>query len=558
MVTIIDAIEVRGGAGTLTVLAADGTTRTATWAAVHDRARRLAEVLNRRGVGRGDRVCLLADTSVELVAAVQATWLAGAAVTMLPLPVRTADAAYRARLERLLADARPALLALGDPCRSLRPALARSFATAELKELVAEAHGGLPATRPEIRPGDLAILQYTSGSTRDPRGVPVTHGHLTANLAGIRSATRHEATHGCQLSWLPLYHDMGLVGGLALPMSCGCPLVLQSPVAFAARPIAWLEAVTSFRATVTGAPNFAWALMARLLAARPLPDPAVRLDSLRLALTGAEPVDPAAMARFVAAAAPRGLDPAVVLCGYGLAEATLAVTFSRPGAGLRTDVVDPVALESHGRAVAAPTPPGRSLARLGRPVPGTRIRIVDQTDGRVLGQRRVGRIEVAGPAVTAGYWGAPTTRPDRWLPTGDLGYLADGDLVVCGRESDVLFAAGRNVFPQDVEVVAGAVVSVRPGQAVAFGVPGPGTGDRLVVAVESASWADTSAVAALRAAVVAAVVAEVGLTPREVVVLAPGHLCRTSSGKPRRAETRRRYLAGELARPVTTELEAIR
>ncbi|GIJ63987.1 AMP-binding protein [Virgisporangium aurantiacum] len=555
MRTIVDAIAGRaGGPGTLTVLDADGGEHAVGWSEVHHRARRVATVLGRRGIGPGARVGLLADTSIDLVTTLQAVWLVGAAVTVLPLPARRPDDAYLSRLSRVIADARLGLVVVGSPLTESALPLDASTSSVALSALVARARAAEPATPVVTSPADLAVLQYTSGSTREPRGVPVTHGHLAVNLSAIRVATRHERVHGCVVSWLPLYHDLGLIGCLALPMSCGCPLVLQSPAAFAARPIAWLEAVAAYRATATAAPNFAWELMARLLADRPGTDAAIDLGSLRLALTGAEPIDPVAMARFAAVAGRYGLDPSIVTCAYGLAEATLAVTVSAPGVGLQVDVVDPTSLETHGAAV----PPsggdtGRPLVRLGGPVPGARLRIVDRVSGRELGDRRVGRIEVTGSSVVGGYWGEESAGPAGWLRTGDLGYVTDGDLVVCGRESDLLFAAGRNVFPQDAEAAASTVPAVRAGNAVAFGVPGSRAGDRLVVAVESRAWADPAAADALRAAVTAAVVAEVGLTPRAVVVLAPGRLCKTSSGKLRRAEMRRRYLAGQLdpVRPTT-------
>jgi fatty-acyl-CoA synthase len=561
MRTIVDAIAgQRGGSGTVTVLGVEGTVGAASgggrarWSDVHDRARRLAGLLARRGVGPGSRVGLLADTSVDLVAVLQAVWLAGAAVTVLPLPARQTPQGYLDQLRRVIADARLGLVVVGSPAQAAERPLGAAAPTVGLAALVAQARSVEPAT--PVAPGseDLAVLQYTSGSTREPRGVPVTHGNLAANLAAMRVATRHDSVHGCVLSWLPLYHDMGLVATLALPMSCGCPLVLQSPLAFAARPIGWLEAISDHRATATAAPNFAWSLVTRLLEARPGPEPSIQLGSLRLALTGGEPVDARAMQRLLAAAGRHGLDPATLTCAYGLAEATLAVAISTPGSGLCVDRVDPAALETRGEAVprsggpGGPGCSGRDLARVGRPVPGTRVRIVDRLSGRQLGERRVGRIEVAGPSVVGRYWGQPPASGDGWLRTGDLGYLAGGELVVCGREKDLLFAAGRNVLPQDVEAAAGDVRGVRAGNVAAFDVPSQ-AGDRLAVAVESRSWADAVAAAQIRAAVTAAVAAEVGLTPRAVVVLPPGRLHKTSSGKLRRAETRRQYLDGTLDPP---------
>jgi len=527
MRTIVDAI--RAGArsdGRLTVLGPDGAVAASLpWSTVNERAGRMAAALAARKIGRGCRVGLLADTSLDLVIAVQAVWLAGAAVTVLPPPARGGG-----NLRAIVADARPDLIvttyheAMGPP-------------TMTLSELAAAADASPSPRAPDgPEPGDLAVLQYSSGSTRSPRGIPVTHGHLAANVAAIRAATDHETLHpGPAFSWLPLYHDMGLIGFLTVPMSCGCSLVLQSPAAFARRPAGWLEALSRYRATASGAPNFAYALLTRLLIA----GMDVALDSVRFLLTGGEPVDAATMAGFAAAGARHGLDPRAIVPAYGLAESTLAVTFAPPGVGVRVDRVEPDALEYADRAIPAPN--GRPLVKVGAPVPGTDLRVVDTRGGEPVGPRRVGHIEIRGPSVVGHYWGEAAPPHGSWVRTGDLGYLADGELVVCGRAKDVLFAAGRNIFPQDIEAAAAEVPGVRGGGVAAFGVPGQ-CGDRLVVAVESRG-VDPETV---RRDVAAAVLREVGLAPYAIVALPAGRLPRTSSGKLRRAEARRLYQCGDL------------
>ncbi|MEJ3749948.1 AMP-binding protein [Actinomycetes bacterium KLBMP 9797] len=530
MTTVVDAIASGGRGGSLTVLDAEGRAEELSWARVHLRARRVAAVLAGEGVGRGRRVGLLADTSVDLVSVLQAVWLTGGAVTV--LPVGAGGHRDRDRVRAVAADAALDLVVVADPAVG-----ALGAPVLPLADLVRRSAIAAPAPVIRPAPSDLAVLQYTSGSTRTPRGVPVSHAHLAANLDGIRLAAGHEADHpGPLLSWLPLYHDMGLIGGLALPMSCGCPLVLMSPVGFARRPAAWLAAIHRYRPTCTGGPTFAFGLLARILRAAPAAD----LRSLRHLVLGGEPVDPATMADFLAAAAPCGLDPAALAPAYGLAESTLAVTYSPRGQGLRVDRVDPVTLETAGVAVAAAG--GRALARLGPPLPGVSLRIVDRATGAEVGERRVGHIEVRGPSVVGRYWGEPPPPAGAWLRTGDLGYLADGDLVVCGRAKDVVFAAGRNVYPSDVEAAAAEVPGVRWGGVAAFGVPAAG-GDRLVVAVESVSRAPET----VRRAVVDAVLDEVGLTPAAVLVLPPRRLPKTSSGKIRGAAARRLYQCGELS-----------
>jgi fatty-acyl-CoA synthase len=545
MNTVVDAImEHSGSDATLTVVGASGDAVTVAWAEVHDRACRMAAVLADAGLGRGCRVGLIGDTGVELVCALQGVWLAGGAITVLPLPTRADQPGYLEAVLAVVADAGLDLVIIDDLMASMTAPLTTRSQTAvmALATLVRAAHARSAATPVRPDPADLAILQYTSGSTRAPRGVPVTHAHLAANLDAIGVATSTEPSR--MLSWLPLYHDMGLIGFLALPMSLGWPLVLQSPICFLTRPASWLQAIERYRPIVSAAPNFAYRLMTRLLRAGLRAD----LSSLEFLLSGGEPVDPAAMAEFAAAARPCGLDPLAIVPAYGLAEATLAVSFSPRGRGLLVDAVDPTLLETEGMAEPArPGHPARQLVRLGPPVPGTSVRIVDRTTGQDVGERRVGHIEIRGPSVVGHYHGEQPPTADAWLRTGDLGYLADGELVVCGREKDMLIVAGRNVFPHDVECVTAEVPGVRIGRVAAFGIAGD-AGDRLVIAVETRD-ADPEP---LRQSVSVAVAIEIGLTPADVVVLSPGRLPRTSSGKLRRAETRQRYLAGSL---TPTELE---
>jgi len=535
--TIVDAILARaGGPGELTALGPGGRAQSLSWARLHRQARRMASVLVDGGVARGSRVGLLAEPSLDLVTALQAGWLAGASITVLSRPPRRAGLPA---LRRVLADAGLRLVVVD---AELAVEAAAGFAPTpvlSLAELAGRARSTPPAAVRPPAPADLAVLQYTSGSTRTPRGVPVTHRHLAAQLAAIRDAVGHDPQHPHRvLSWLPLYHDLGLIAFLAFPMSSGCSLVLQSPAGFALRPASWLAALSRHRSTLTGAPDFAYRLLLPLLEA----GLAIDLSAVRLMVSGGEPINARAMARFTAAAARHGLDPRAIMPAYGLAEATLAVTCSPAGAGLVTDPVDPVRLEREGRAVPAPAGGRvRTLARLGRPVHGMQVRVVRPGTGALAAQREVGEVEVRGGSVVGHYWGEPPAPAGAWLRTGDLGYLAGGELVVCGRSKDVLFAAGRNLYPPDIEAMAGQVAGVRPGGAVAFGIPGD-QGDRLVVVVETR----TAGRAAVCRAVALAVAGEAGIRPARVIAVPPGRLPRTTSGKLRRAEARCRYLAGEL------------
>jgi fatty-acyl-CoA synthase len=537
MRTVVDAITgTLHRAATLIVAGRGGEPDTCLpWARVHGQARRMAGVLGRHGIRPGHRVGLLGDTSAGLVTAMQAVWLRGAAFTVLPPPGVNQRRGDLSHLSAIAADARFDLVVVGEECGETGAALAGTVKIAELSTLEHEARSAPPVAPVPLDLGDLAILQYTSGSTRRPRGIAVAHRNLAANLDAIEERVGRDTfdtATACWVSWLPLYHDMGLIAFLTLPMSRGCATVLQSPMAFARQPSTWLDRLCRHRATVTGAPNFAYGLAAQLLDG----NPAVDLSTLRVMITGGEPIDAAMMYRFTDAARRHGLDPGTVTPAYGLAEATLAVSISPLGRGIRVDEVDRDVLERDGRAErVAGGRTARPLVRLGPPLAGTRVRITDPRTGEPTAGRVVGQIEVAGPSV-AGRAG------DGWLRTGDLGYLAEGELVICGRAKDVLFAAGRNVYPQDVEAAAAEVPGVRPGGAAAFGIPAE-QGDRLVVVVESRD-ADR---AALGRAVAVAVMNESGMAPADVAVVRPGWLPKTSSGKLRRVEARQRYLAGELA-----------
>ena len=508
----------------------------------HDDARRMAAVLSARGVAPGSHVVLLGATSRPFAAAVEAVWWAGGCVAVLPLPVRTASREHFVRRTHTRIRQADAALVIADPpmARLLGPAPA-GRPLVGLADLQAAAPGA-DARRQAPSPEDLAVLQFTSGSTADPKAVMVPHACVTANLDGFAAAASLDPGRDVLVSWLPLYHDLGLVMFLALSLTTGVEVVLAPPERFQAKPADWMRWMADFHGTLTAAPDFAYAVAARTLDGGPTLD----LSSCRLAINGGEPIDPSTVERFCAAGGRHGLEPGSVACGYGLAEATLVVTFPRPGTGMTVEYVDRVALETDRRAVAVrPGSPGcRRLARLGAPIPGTDLRVVDPDAGAPLQERSVGEVEVAGASVTPGYYRLPAaTRAamhDGWLRTGDLGYLSDGELVVCGRLKDVIIVAGRNLYPEEVERAAAAVEGVRAGNVIAFGTVDTGR-ESLVVVAECRG--DPGAV---RARVARDVRREVGVTPADVVLVAPGTVPKTSSGKLMRSSCRRMYLEGEL------------
>jgi fatty-acyl-CoA synthase len=376
--------------------------------------------------------------------------------------------------------------------------------------------------RPEDDLERLAILQFTSGSTSDPKGVMLPHGTLGANLDAIERATSLDPDHDVLVSWLPLYHDMGLVGLLTTGLSTGTPLVLGAPTDFTSSPGRWMEWISTYRGTATAGPNFSYVLAARALGrGEPLD-----LSCLRIALNGAEPVDPATVARFVEAGERHGLRPGAVFPAFGMAEVGIAGTFPEPMTGLRTDPVDRTVLEAErfASSVAPDHERARHLAILGRPVEG---------------------LEIRGTSVTPGYYKRPDANAelfhDGWLRTGDLAYLLDGEMVMCGRIKDVIIVGGRNVFPEDIERALADVDGVRAGNVIAFGVDQQGK-EGVVVVAESKS----DDLPEVRRSVAARVRDAVGLPAKDIVLVAPGSLPKTSSGKLQRSLCKLRYLGAEL------------
>jgi fatty-acyl-CoA synthase len=514
------------------------------WAQLHEEARAMAAGLQARGVGPGTHIGILGATSRPLVTAIQAAWLCGGAAVVLPLPMRLGSIEEFAAQTRARIRNADVALVLVDP--DLAPFVEPQPGDPPFVLLTEAATGYRPDhfDRPADDPDALAILQFTSGSTADPKGVMLPNGTVGANLDAIAEAAELDVDDDVLVSWLPLYHDMGLIGLMTLPMTTGTDLVLAPPQDFLASPTRWMEWLSHYGGTATAGPNFSYALAARALRRHPGLD----LSRWRIGLNGAEPVDPDSVEAFTEAGARHGLDPRLVFCAFGMAEATLAVTFPVPMTGMATDCVDRRVLETD--RYAAPAEPGfagaRRLARLGKPVPGLQIRVVDPS-GRPMREREVGELQIKGTSVTTGYYKRPdatadTFTSDGWLRTGDLAYRVEGELVVCGRIKDVIIVGGRNVFPEDVERAVANVAGVRAGNVIAFGVEGRKGKEALVVVAESRSEDGQT----VRREVAERVLDAVGLPTSEVVLVAPGTLPKTSSGKLQRSLCRTRYLEAEL------------
>jgi fatty-acyl-CoA synthase len=539
------------GSGSVTFVgtaAGGGDADRVAWARLHEDARAMAAVLQGRGAGPGVHVAVLGATTRPLVTAIEATVLAGATLVALPLPMRLGSLdefvqQTRARIQHadaaiLIVDAELATLVDPPPPGTL---------IVRVDDLVRDADAAGPTrwSRPADDPEQLAILQFTSGSTAAPKGVMLPDRCIGTNVDAIVAGAR--ITHDDRaVSWLPLYHDMGLIGLLLTPMLNGFELVLGAPQDFMAAPSRWLEWISEFRGTITAGPNFSYALAARALRR----SQGLDLSSWRLALNGAETVDPDAVEAFCVAAAPHGFAAAAAVPVFGMAEATLAVTFPSPDTGMVVDRVDRHVLEREHRAEPAAVDSEASTTRrlplLGSPLADFELRITDPQTGAVRGERDVGELEVRGASITPGYYRNPEATVaafrDGWLRTGDLAYLVDGQLVVCGRLKDMIIVGGRNVFPEDVERAAAGVDGVRAGNVIAFGSMRKHGREAIVVVAETRA----DDVHGIHDSVVTNVRDAVGVPPTDVVLVRPGTLPKTSSGKLQRSLCRERYHDDEL------------
>jgi fatty-acyl-CoA synthase len=528
-------------------------------AELYERARRAASGLLARGIAPGDRVAIVAPTSPEFFDGFFGASLAGAVPVPLYPPVRlgrmdeyharSAAMLRAARVRLVLADSRTSRV-LGRTIEAARP------------ELGCEPLAGIQATPralPALSPDALGFIQFSSGTTQAPKPVALSHRQILANVRAIGGAIlgtypESDAQRHVAASWLPLYHDMGLVGGVFTSLFHGRNLVLIPPEHFIARPALWLRAISRHRATISPAPNFAYALCAERVRDADLAG--VDLSSWLVAMNGAEPVTPAVLERFVERFGAYGLRPEALTPVYGLAEATLAVTFSALRERFTVNRFDARALLDESRAVAAPGD-GTPIVSLGPPLPEFAVEIRDESN-RARPEAAIGRVHVRGPSIMTGYDGLPeeTARAIRggWLDTGDVGFLWRGELHLYGRAKDLIIVRGRNHAPQDIEHALGQAAGVRAGCSAAVGAIGDdGVGEALWVFVERAHGARQSD-AEIEREVRRLALERSGLSAARVVVLAPGTLPRTSSGKIRRSEALRLYRAGALAPPARVSL----
>ena len=487
------------------------------YADIHERAQDVASGLRSLGIGEGDRVAVAIPTSIEFYDGFFGAVLAGAVPVSLPLPRRFGPVDdYLHSTAGMLRASRARILLAGERNKRLL-----SRASSELGTLcVSELPRGTRA-KVEVSPDALALIQFSSGTTDAPKAVALTHAQVLANVHAILGAflTAYPESDGFEhrgVSWLPLYHDMGLVGALLTALVRPGPLVLMSPELFVARPARWLQAISHYRASVSAAPHFAYAMCLDRIRDDELDG--VDLSSWRLALDGAEAVTPSTLERFYDRFRHYGLREEALTPVYGLAEAGLAVTFSPPKRRFRVRTFE-----------------GRPIVSAGEPLPGFEVKIARGAEG-------FGRVLVRGPSIMSGYLGndaaTKSALVDGWLDTGDEGLLDDGELFLTGRDRDKVVLRGGNYAPELFEEALEGVAGVRTGAVVATSIMTDG-GEELVILAESKSPKPDAVKS------ISAVLSErTGFVPHRVVLLDPGALPRTSSGKLRREEAARRFLRG--------------
>jgi acyl-CoA synthetase (AMP-forming)/AMP-acid ligase II len=521
---------------------------------VLERARRAAGALQSRGLVPGDRVAIVLTTSMEFFDAYLGTQLAGGIPAALYPPLRLGRLdEYHARTRTML-DKIGARYLVTD--RRMRQVLGPAVLCARTVEEVldVDALGPPRPWRPvDLDPDAPAFLQFSSGTTVEPKAVTVTHANLLSNLRMIdgffASLTEAEVEQG-GVCWLPLYHDMGLLGNMFIGLYHPGTITYLSPDHFIARPAAWLQALSRFKGVVSAAPDFAYGLCVSKVKDRELDG--VDLSHWKVAFNGAEPISVDTLRAFAARFARWGFRPEALTPVYGLAEAGLAVSFSDPSAHPVVSEFDRDLLSARGQARPGA---GRRLASVGRAVPGLEV-VVRDAEGNALPDGHVGLVTVRGPSVTPGYFNDPeltrATIREGWLDTGDLGFFHRGDLYVSGRVKDLLIIRGRNLAPQEVERLLDGVAGLRPGCQVAVSHPGEdGGGEGLVVLAERDRLRPRPD-DALEAEIRQRLLVGLGLSPARVALLAPGTLPRTSSGKLRRGEALRLFLAGALRPPEAT------
>jgi fatty-acyl-CoA synthase len=556
--TLVEAVtQLRGDrARGFVFIKPDGSERFCSFADIHEEATRRGAHLAARGLEKGDRLAMVIPDGDEFVLSFLGAIYAG----VVPVPIypqlsfKNVETYHDTVAHIARASGASMLLTTPSTKPFVDPVLARFPPSSDRHtlrgilttgDLAPPAPGSLNV---KVEPEDLAFLQFTSGSTSRPKGVMVTHANLAWNsesfmIHGLAKDSKVDKG----VSWLPLFHDMGLIGFVIGPLFTDIPVVFMPTASFVRAPRIWLDTLHKHRGTITYAPNFAYALVAKRLKDKDVAG--LDLSCVKIAGCGAEPIQAKTLRDFAAKTKAAGFDPRAYLPSYGMAEATLAITFVPHMTGLRTDVVDATSVQAGTPKEATSETPAVNVTEIvncGRPFPEHEVVIVDES-GKPLGERQIGQIITRGPSIGLGYYQEPELTAesfrDGWLYTGDLGYLDGGDLFICGRLKDIIIIRGRNFYPQDIEWAVSELPGVRRGNVVAFAIEVDGE-EQLAVCAE-AFQADA---AGLTDAITQCVASQVGLTVGRVEIVPQGSLPRTSSGKPQRRKTKQMLLDGTLLR----------
>jgi len=544
---LIDRLPTEGDERGHTYVKADGSDLFVGYATLERKIRARGRQLLSTGLRKGDRVALIIPDAEDFVL----TFLAAVSAGIVPVPLYPPLAlgkldTYIDTTARILNAAQAELLITTKQVEKVlwtvmpRVPSLRDLLTVDKLAALPEA----AANPPKISPYDTLFLQFTSGSTSEPKGVVVTHESMIANTTAILLDGLHAVgNQDVGVSWLPLYHDMGLIGFVLAPLVVRIGVVFIPTLEFVRRPTLWMDVVSKHRGTLTFAPNFAFARVTKRAHDKDLAR--WDLSCLRVVGCGAEPIHPGTMQAFVDKFSKCGMRPEAMLPCYGMAEATLAMSFVGLEDRLKVDTIDADRCHEDGRAVPARNGANTlGLVSCGKPFPGHEIGIFDD-QGRRLPERHIGEIRFRGPSVAAGYFdNLEATRKaflsDGWLCTGDLGYLADGEVYISGRKKDILIVHGRNYYPQGIEWQVEEVDGIRKGNVVAFSVPGEGTEEIVVVAETTEASPEKRQALANR--VRSHLNSTMSLAPRDVVLLGVGQLPKTTSGKLQRRKTREQYL----------------
>ncbi|QDQ39065.1 AMP-binding protein [Legionella geestiana] len=512
-----------------------------------DAAKRVATGLKKLGVGNDDAVAIMLPTGFEFFKTFMGILLAGAIPVPLYPPFRPDRLLeYAMRESRILANAEARCLVTFAGASMLGKLLKSSVPSLRAVVLASSLGNDEPiASRTVRRPEDAVIVQYTSGSTGDPKGVLITHQSMLSNIRSSGKAMGVSARDSL-VSWLPLYHDMGLMSWLG-SLYFGIPITIFSPLSFLNRPERWLWAIHYHRGTISAGPNFAYALCVKKIDPKAIEG--LDLSSWRLALNGAEAVNSQTLLRFYETFKKYGLQKSALYPVYGLAENTVGLSFPVPGSELIIDRVKRERLETEGYAEPAGSGDAVEFVSLGRTIEDSEIRIVDAASQPVR-ERQIGEIQFRGASAMQGYYrnlkATAAAWHDGWWDTGDLGYIANGDLYITGRKKDLIIKAGRNLYPETIEDVTGKIPGIRRGCVVAFGVSNAHSGTEHLVIVAETADKSQEGLHALEGKITHEVSLALGVPPDKVVLVPPQSIPKTSSGKLQRSACKQAYLKGDL------------